>query len=205
MTGRMWVFEGMDGAGKSTQAARLVDAMTAQEQAPLHLREPGSTQWGERIRALLIDADREPVSPRAEALLFFAARVEMLRQEVGPALARGQDVVCERFTPSTLAYQGNDPADAAFILELDNLLVPAELQPHAVFLIDLEPEESFARVQAGGLDGFEKRGVKFQHQVREGYRRYAAARPQTSVVLDGSLSPDAIAELVLSEVARRSA
>lgn len=201
----MWVFEGMDGAGKSTQAARLVDAMTARGRAPLHLREPGSTQWGERIRALLIDADREPVSPRAEALLFFAARVEMLRQEVGPALARGQDVVCERFTPSTLAYQGNDPADAAFILELDSLLVPAELQPHAVFLIDLEPEASFARVEAGGLDGFEKRGVEFQRQVREGYRRYATARPQTSVVLDGSLSAEAIAELVLAEVARRSA
>lgn len=223
----MWVFEGMDGAGKSTQARRLADALLAAGGAPLHLREPGSTPWGERLRALLLDPVREPVAPRAEALLFFAARVELLRCEVAPALAAGHDVVCERFTPSTLAYQGQAEEDSALILELDRMLVPDELQPDAVFLLDLEPEASFARVQAaagehgagaaggagdarggsdatgGGLDSFEQRGVDFQRRVREGYLRYAAARPERSVVLDGSLSEDELAAAVLAETERR--
>jgi len=203
MRGRFWVFEGMDGSGKSTQAERLVTWLRERGTEPLHVREPGTTALGEQLRGLLLDPDRPRAGAQAEALLFFAARVELLREEIGPALAAGRDVVCDRFTPSTLAYQGQTAEDAALILELDRLLVAEDLQPDAVFVLDLEPAEAFARVAAGALDGFERRGVAFQEQVRAGYLRYLEARPRTGVRLDGAQDADAIAALVQQEVLRR--
>src|SRR5262245_33797398 len=104
--GRFYVLDGVDGCGKSTQAARLVRALGARAgRMPLHLREPGSTAAGERIRALLLDPGPE-LDPAAQVLLFAAARREMLEECVRPALAAGRAVVCERFHPSTFAYQG---------------------------------------------------------------------------------------------------
>src|SRR5262245_41124490 len=104
--GRFYVLDGVDGCGKSTQAARLVATLgKVTHLAPLHLREPGSTAAGERIRALLLDPEPE-LAPTAQVLLFAAARAQMLAELVAPALAAGQTVVCERFHPSTVAYQG---------------------------------------------------------------------------------------------------
>ena len=205
MRGRFWVFEGMDGSGKSTQAERLVAWLRGRGGDPLHVREPGTTALGERLRALLLDPERPQAGARAEALLFFAARVELLREQVAPALADGRDVVCDRFTPSTLAYQGQEAGESELILELDRLLVPEGLQPDAVFVLDLEPAEAYARVTAGALDGFEQRGVDFQEQVRAGYLRYLEARPETAVRLDGARDVEAVAAEVRAEVERRSA
>ena len=204
MRGRFWVFEGMDGSGKSTQAELLAGWLRERGGDPLHLREPGSTPLGERLRALLLDPDRPATGARAEALLFCAARVELLRHAIAPAVAAGRDVVCDRFTPSTLAYQGQDEADAALILELDRLLVPAELQPDAVFVLDLPPEVAYARVAAGAMDGFEQRGIAFQERVRAGYLRYLTARPAVGVRLDGQQDAASIAQAVQQEVLRRS-
>src|SRR6185436_4275568 len=104
--GRFYVLDGLDGCGKSTQAARLVTALGSGAQGPvLHLREPGSTAAGERIRSLLLDPE-PALAPAAQVLLFAAARRQMLEELVAPALAAGRDVVCERFHPSTVAYQG---------------------------------------------------------------------------------------------------
>lgn len=174
----------MDGSGKSTQAARLVARLTAAGESPLALREPGATPLGERIRGLLLGRDpaRDGWSARAEALLFFAARVELLAREIGPALAAGRTVVCERFTPSTLAYQGQEEDDARFVLALDALCVAPELQPERVVILDLAPEEAWRRVQtAAGArarpDAIEARGLEFQRRVRAGYLRYALAHP----------------------------
>lgn len=180
MRGGFWVLEGMDGAGKSTQAALLVQELEAQGRQPLHLREPGSTKLGEGLRKLLLDPSREDWDPRSEALLFFAARNELLRTTIAPALAEGRDVLCERFTPSTVAYQGQEGL-ADWVLNLDRLVVDESLQPHGVLILDLEPAASFARVGGEeGPDGFEQRGVGFQEKVREGYLAYAAANPSRS-------------------------
>jgi dTMP kinase len=187
MQARFLVMEGVDGSGKSTQAEGLLSWLRSLGRDPVHLREPGTTQMGERLRALLLDPDREPCSPRTEALLFFAARGELLRQEVAPALAAGRDVLCERFTPSTLAYQGQTAEDRAFILALDEIVVGAH-QPDLVLLLDLPANHSWARTQerAGSrdLDAMEARGLAFLEQVRAGYLAYAAARPQQSVLLE---------------------
>ena len=187
MAARFLVIEGVDGSGKTTQAEELLAWLRSLGRDPVHLREPGSTQVGERLRALLLDAERDAVAPETEALLFFAARRELLRQEVAPALAAGRDVLCERFTPSTLAYQGQDEAAAEFILALDELVVGAQ-QPDAVIILDLPVETSWQRTQSRAgqeaLDGMEARGRAFLQKVREGYLQYAAARPERSLLLD---------------------
>ena len=201
MSGGFWVLEGMDGAGKSTQAALLVEELESRGHRPLHVREPGSTRLGEGLRALLLDPSREAWDPRSEALLFFAARNELLRTTIAPALAAGRDVLCERFTPSTVAYQGQD-GRADWVLALDRLVVAPELQPHGVFILDLEPESSFSRVGGeDGPDGFEQRGIQFQRQVRSGYLAYAEANPErTRVVAAQNRSIPSIAADILQAV-----
>ncbi len=198
MRGSFVVFEGPDGCGKSTQALRLVRRLEAAGRRPLHLREPGTTPIGERLRELLLAPGRESWDPRTEALTFFAARSELLRAEVAPALASGRDVICERFTPSTLAYQGQTPELEAFVLELDRLVVADELRPDRVLILDLDPRESLARAgDRGAADSFEARGAAFQERVRRGYLRYAEARPERSAVIavDG-LDPEAVERLI---------
>lgn len=213
--GRFWVIEGMDGSGKSTQAARLAADLQRAGRPVLALREPGATPLGEALRALLLrpDPEREPWQPRAEALLFFAARVELLARSIRPALQSGRDVLCERFSASTLAYQGQTPADAAFVLALDRLCVPPDLQPDRILILDLPAPESFARVRASagregegrrgegsvgggrsGLDAIEARGLAFQERVRAGYLRYAAEHAERCALLDvAGLSEDEVA------------
>lgn len=211
--GRFWVIEGMDGAGKSTQAARLADALRRSGGAPLALREPGSTALGERIRGLLLQRDplRDRWNPRAEALLFFAARVELLEREIAPALAAGRDVICERFTASTLAYQGQTDAEAEFVLALERVCVPEHLQPDRVLILDLPPEESHRRALAAaaargtGPDAIEARGVEFQRRVRAGYLRYARAQPGRCTVIEADgLSETAVAERVAAALVARA-
>ncbi len=96
MTAKFWVFEGMDGAGKSTQAGLLFDKLASEGRNPIHVREPGTTTLGESLRNMLLDANRENWHQRSEALLFFAARNELLRQQIAPALAAGSAVICDR-------------------------------------------------------------------------------------------------------------
>ncbi len=213
---RFWVLEGIDGTGKSTQVERLAAALRARGRDVLQVREPGSTELGERLRALLLDPGRGAWDPKAEALLFFAARVELLRELVAPALAAGRDVLCERFTPSTLAYQGTDEDRVRFVLALEDLCVPPELRPHRVVLLDLPPEEALRRArrvgEAAGLeaDAMERRGLEFLTRVREGYLRYARERPERTVVLDvRGLDEDQVAarlqELLLGAAAEAEA
>ena len=195
----------MDGCGKTTQAELLVTALQAAGRQPLHLREPGSTGLGEGLRAMLLDADREAWDPRSEALMFFAARNQLLREEVAPALAAGRDVVCERFTPSTLAYQGQTQELSEWVLELDRLVVAPEQRPTCVFILDLDPAESFSRVggEAGedGRDSFEARGLEFQQRVRDGYLAYAQAFPAGSQVVS---VPGKSIETIANEILDRT-
>ena len=184
MKGRFWVFEGMDGAGKSTQADLLFDYLKSQERNPLHVREPGTTNLGELLRKLLLDADREEWHSRSEALLFFSARNELLHRQVLPELEKGRDVICERFTPSTLAYQAHNEEDISFVLEVHNLVVGRALQPDGVFILDCSPETSFERIARGSLDGFEKRGLEFQRLVQSGYHKFASQYPEITHILD---------------------
>tara|TARA_B100000959_G_C14819765_1_gene557346 strand:+ start:29 stop:658 length:630 start_codon:yes stop_codon:yes gene_type:complete len=194
MRGKFLVLEGVDGSGKSTQADAMMSWLQEAGRNPLHLREPGTTIIGEQLRSLLLDPNRAAWDAETEALLFFAARRELLRQEIAPALTEGRDVICERFTPSTLAYQGQGEGVSNFVLNLDSLVVPPDLQPGLVLILDLAPEESLARAkQCGQPDAMEARGTTFQEGVRRGYHAYASARPEQSHWLDVTgMSPEQV-------------
>ena len=190
------ILDGVDGCGKSTQASRLVAALAAEcppERAPLHLREPGSTAVGERVRALLLDREHE-LSPEVETLLFCAARRQMLDELVRPALAAGRDVVCERFHPSTYAYQaiagGLDPAD---VLGLLNQWA-GDPAPDLILIFELPVEEALAR-RGASSDRIEDKGADFLRRVAEGYRAYAAADHRARCV-DATASPEGVAREV---------
>lgn len=198
--GRFIVLDGVDGCGKSTQARRLVEALgQGGGPEPLHLREPGSSVVGERIRALLLDRTLE-IEPGCETLLFAAARRQTLADLVEPALAAGRAVVCERFHPSTFAYQA-----VAGELEEEQVLALLEQwagdpAPDLVILIDTPPGTAAGRL-GGTADRIEAKGLAFQERVAEGYRRYAERVPET-VVIDGTASVDEVAAAILEEVQR---
>ncbi len=191
---RFIVLDGIDGCGKSTQARRLAESLTQARGVPaLHLREPGSTKVGERIRELLLSREHE-LDPGVELLLFAAARRQTLRELVRPALAQGRDVVCERFHASTFAYQaiaGGLPEDDVLAVLLRWADDP---RPDALILLDIDPAAA-ARRRDGPEDRIEAKGLEFQRRVAEGYRRFAHLQPST-VVIDGSASADQVARAV---------
>jgi len=195
---RFLVLDGIDGCGKSTQARLLAEALTDARGVPaLHLREPGSTKVGERIREILLSREHE-LDPGVELLLFAAARRQTLRELVQPALAAGRDVVCERFHASTFAYQ----AFAGGLPEDDVLSVllrwADEPRPDALILLDVDPAAA-ARRRAGPEDRIEAKGIEFQRRVAEGFRRFARLQPGT-IVIDGSASPADVARSVREAV-----
>lgn len=165
------VLEGVDGCGKSTQAARLVQRLERESgRRVLHVREPGSTALGESIRALLLSREHD-LDSGVELLLFAAARRQMLRERAGPALARGEHVVCERFHGSTFAYQsaagGLDEREVLAVLER----WAGEPKPTHTLLIETAPEAAALRRGRPG-DRIEDKGLGFQYSVAAGFRRY---------------------------------
>lgn len=199
------VLDGIDGCGKTTQAARLVEGLAALRGAsgsdgPLHLREPGSTVAGERIRALVLDPEVE-LGGGSLALLFAAARRETLEQLVKPALAAGRDVVIERFHASTFAYQGGGEVSDDELLSMLHGWAGSP-RPTIEVVLEIDPEDSFARAMArdgGGSDRFESRGLEFQQSVASGMRRYVERAP-LAVGINGRGSEDEVAERVLAAV-----
>jgi len=193
--GRFVVFEGGDACGKSTQAARLA----ARRDAVL-TREPGGTPLGERVRDLFLDPASGPVDPRTEALLVAAARAQHVAEVIAPALEGGRDVVCDRFTGSSLAYQGFGRG-----LEVDALrglsrFAAGGLEPDVYVL--LEVPAALARQRLGAdRDRMEAAGDDFHERVRAGYS--ALARSDGWVVVDGSGSIDEVERAVWEAVSGR--
>lgn len=196
------VLDGVDGCGKSTQAARLCDALRAEGHDPLHVREPGSTRVGEALRAVLLSREHD-LSPRVETLLFAAARAQMLAELVEPALAAGRHVVCERFHPSTFAYQ----AVAGGLPERDVLELlerwAGTPRPDLEILLVLTPEEAARRRPRAG-DRIEDKGLEFQRAVARGYARYRDL-VATAVGIDAARDADAVARDVLARFRERAA
>ncbi|MEM7306876.1 MAG: dTMP kinase [Planctomycetota bacterium] len=197
--GRFFVLDGIDGCGKTTQAQRLCDALRSRGGDPLHLREPGSTAVGERIRAILLDPDLVLSAP-VEALLFAAARRAMLTDLVAPALVQGRDVVCERFHPSTFAYQAvAGGLDENEVLDLLHTWAGTP-RPDLVVLLDLDVDEA-ARRRGEATDRIEAKGVDFLRVVAEGYRRSASLLGRIVTVEAGG-GEDEVHAAVLAEVER---
>jgi dTMP kinase len=179
--------EGIDRSGKTTQAALLTEALGPET---LLLREPGGTDAGERIRALLKDPATE-LDPRTELLLFCAARAELCARLVRPALDQGRDVVCDRFVDSTVAYQGAARGLGTELVERLNEIAIAGSLPDVTVLLRIDPQGAESRGQQrlarGGVDGvdrFEGEGIDFQRLVAAAYDDLAARHPERITVID---------------------
>ena len=190
--GSFITFEGIDGAGKSSQIDGLVRHLDAQGRTVVRTREPGGTPLGEQLRALLL---HESMHLETEAMLMFAARREHLAACIEPALARGEWVVCDRFSDASFAYQvgGRSLAREAFAA-LEALVHP-HLQPDLTFVFDLEPHEAARRLEGTGVapDRFEREQLGFFTRVRAAYLERAQECPERIVVIDAARAPEAIA------------
>ena len=191
MRGRFITVEGIDGAGKSSQVAHIVDLLRGLGREVLTTREPGGTRLGERLRELLL---HEPMNLETEALLMFAARREHIAQVIEPALARGAWVVCDRFSDATFAYQGGGRGlDSRKIAQLENW-VHGDLQPNLTLVFDLAPEVAAARLARAGNapDKFEREQAGFFARVRAAYQARAANDPGRVRLIDADRPPEAI-------------
>ncbi len=186
-------FEGVDGSGKSTQAQLLAEALRAEGRDVAATREPGGTELGERVRELLLHVNG--LAPWTEAALFAAARAQLVEEVIRPALARGADVVCDRYLDSSLAYQGiGRGLGVDRVLEL-NLVATGGLLPDRTFRLEL-PVAAAARRRGGDTDRLEAEGEEFAERVGIAYRELAEAFPRRIVAVDATLSPDEQARIV---------
>ena len=200
--GRFIVLEGPDGAGKSAQATLLAERLRRRGDPVTLTREPGGTRLGEQVRAILLDPSDVARGPVADALLFNAARAQLLAEVIRPALARGDIVVCDRYATSTLAYQGYGSGLDRAALQTLQAWVTGGLLPDLVVVLDVPVEVGLARRDAGRSDEMTRfeDGLRhdraFHDRVRAGYHEMAAADPQRWIVLDGSGPLDEVAEEV---------
>jgi dTMP kinase len=190
-------FEGLDGSGKTTQAAALVETLRREGREVVETREPGGTELGERIRELLLAGGA--VSPWAEAALFAAARAELVEQVIRPAIARGADVVCDRYLDSSLAYQGLARGlGLERVLEL-NLAAVGGLLPDRTALLAVSAAVAAAR-RPPTADRIEREGLEFAGRVEEAYREVARRFPERVLVFDGTQDTATLAHEIRERV-----
>ena len=190
-------FEGVDGSGKSTQAQLLAERLRSEGREVVLTREPGGTPAGERIREILLHGDE--LAPWAEASLFAAARAQLVDEVIRPALARGADVVSDRYLDSSLAYQGLARGlGIERVLEL-NLLATSGLLPDRTFLLVLPPAEAAAR-RGEERDRIEREGLVFTEEVDRAYREIARVFAQRVSLVDAGGNPEDIAEIVRGQL-----
>jgi dTMP kinase len=203
--GKLITIEGGEGAGKSTQAHRLADALRARGLEVVLTREPGGAPGAEAIRDLLLGEDGHDWEPATEALLHFAARREHLGKTVMPALERGDWVVSDRFADSTMAYQGYGLGLGRDVIEGLYTLSIGTFRADLTIILDLSAEDGMARARARGeaLDRYENMDLEFHRRLRAGFLEIAAREPDRCVVVDASATVENIAAEILAAVETR--
>lgn len=207
--GRFITFEGGEGCGKSTQVVRLAAALEERGLKVLLTREPGGTRLSELIRTLLKDEAEDPPVDRAELLLFLAARAQLVRNVIAPALEAGTWVVSDRFSDSTVAYQGYGRGLPVDFVRQANDFACEGLRPDLTFLLDLDPATAERRMRGReaatntSADRIERAGSGFHARLRKGFLELAAADAPRFSVVDASKSPDEVAGVVLGECLAR--
>lgn len=202
-------FEGIDGAGKSTQVSKLKRHLQQNGREVLTLREPGGTPEAEQIRELLLES-RNDFTPVGELLLFAASRAELVQKVIVPALESGAAVILDRFFDSTTAYQGYGRGLDRIMLEEINRIASRGLKPDITFYLDLSPEDALLRkfsekslplsFDSGELDRMENSGADFYRRVREGYRAIGEADRKRIVQIDALLPPQEIHSIIIAHV-----
>lgn len=196
-------FEGPDGSGKSTQIQLLADVLERSGASVLVTREPGGTRIGNAIRTILHDRTHTEMSPRAEALLYNAARAQLVDEVILPALQAGRIVLCDRYADSTLAYQGYGYGrDLAWLRRLISFAT-GDLKPHLTIFLDIDPAQGLQRKQiAGGQEWnrMEDKAVAFHQAAYEGYRQLAAQEPERWLVVDATQPADVVHAILWQHV-----
>jgi dTMP kinase len=211
--GQFITLEGLDGSGKTTQIKRLAAWMQKRSLNPVVTRQPGGTETGDRIRALLLDSRSTGLAPMTEMALMFADRAQSIAEIIEPALVAGNIVLCDRFTDSTEAYQGGGrELGSQVVLDLHRL-VCGSLQPDLTLLLLPSLESSLERArrrnhrtaqQSGPDEGrFEQEHDAFHQRVWQKYREIAAREPERVILIEGNLTIDEVHEQIVEAVAER--
>jgi dTMP kinase len=193
MPGLFVTFEGGEGSGKTTQLKALLTHLRSLHVDAVQTRDPGGTTIGNQVRELLLNAENVQMSPMTELLLYEASRAQLVQEIIRPSLAAGRIVLCDRFTDSTVAYQGHGRGLDLDLIERLNTVAADGLRPDLTFLLDLDPEMGLARASERLAqprqrhDRLEGEVLEFHQRVRTGYRTLAAREPERVVVLDATL------------------
>ncbi len=205
-TGKLISFEGSEGSGKSTQIARLAGHLQKVGREVVATREPGGTEIGEQIRNIIVHNSKgDEMCPETELLLFTAARAQVVREVIAPALARGAIVLSDRYLDSSTVYQGIARNLAPGPVSDINRFAVGNVMPDLTIVIDVPTEVSLARIRqrASDLpDRMERENITFYTKVREGYLLLAQQWPERVVVMDGTQTPEALDKKIWSEVQR---
>ncbi len=203
--GSFITLEGGEGTGKSTQVARLADALTGAGIEAVVTREPGGAEGAEEIRALLVRGNVVRWEPMTEVLLHYAARSEHLQKTVMPALDRGQWVISDRFADSTMAYQGHGHGIDREVIEGLHRLVVGEFAPDLTVILDLDVEAGLERAKSvhPGEDRYERMDIEFHRRLRQGFLDIAEKEPDRCAVIDASGSVEEVNRALCDIVSRR--
>lgn len=205
MKGSFITFEGCEGVGKTTQVERLRRYFEESGQKALFLREPGGTVISEKIREMLLSKENDNMNGKCEALLYSAARAQLLGEVVAPALEKGVIVVCDRFTDSTFAYQGAARGLGMDFIDELNKLTCGDIVPDVTVFLDMPPRLAFAR--KGGADKndrLESQSMEFHEKVYKGYKEVARRYPDRFVCVDASKDADEVWEDVIDLLRQRT-
>jgi dTMP kinase len=194
-------FEGGEGCGKSTQSRLLLKKLEQRNIPAVLTHEPGGTVLGNELRKVLKRKRGSSISPQAELFLVAASRVQLVAEVIRPALEEGKVVICDRFTYSTLVYQGYGRGLELSFVERVNNIATQNLKPDLAILLDISPEQGLARKRSL-RDRFEMEDLSFHRRVREGYLKMVAAESERWLVIDASLPKGKIAEIIWDRVSR---
>ena len=185
IAGKLITFEGIDGSGKSTQIQLLEAEFEKLGISYKTFREPGGTRLSEKIRTILLDKENIELYSNAESLLFAAARAQLTAEQIKPAITKGEFVICDRFTDSTIAYQGYGRGLNINNLELINTIATDGLIPDITFILDIDPQKATERLKTVNPDRMEVAGIDFFKKIRQGYCQIREQNQSRCIVIDG--------------------
>jgi len=199
---------GIEGSGKTTQIKKIAEFLENRKQPYIITREPGGTDVGKKIRAILLDPDSKGLSPKAELLLYAADRAHHIESVIVPALNSGKYVICDRFMDCTTAFQGFGRGIDISLIEKIHEIVLSGLKPDITFLLDIDPEEGLKRAISGITKGersvkesrFEQETLDFHKKVRDGYLVLAEKEPARFVIIDASMDVYSVSQQIIKTI-----
>ncbi len=206
MDGKLIVFEGVEGCGKTSQMQLCAQWLESLGISVLLTRQPGGTEIGVDIRRLLLEkADNKPIAELTELLLYAADRAQHVEQELKPNLAKEKYILCDRYTESTIAYQGYGRGLDMDLIKQLNHIATGGLESDLTIWLDVDVEVGLARKRGSeqALDRIEQETIAFHHRVQQGYVELAAAYPQRIIRIDGSLSKEAVHQIIQANLRDR--